>query len=497
MKRSETGVKDLHDWINVKRLYKQGIKIKQIAQRMNMSKNTVKKLLNQDEAPKYNRRITRTKIDQYKDKIKNWYLEEGFIGTRIYEELRKTDYTGGINPIYRYLRQLEYEKRQVPLKATSRFETPTGEQAQFDWSSYQIVVGNEIKKIICFTMILSYSRKKAIVFSLLEDSNAIYEAIQELYKDLGGVTLELIIDNPKSLVIENLKNAEPKFNIDALHLATHIGTELNPCVPSRAQTKGKIEKPYQYIDEHFIKGNSFRNMTELNKSGKEFMQNWNEKTHGTTKKIPNRAYEEERKYLLPLPAKRFIKMELERRKVSLDSLISVQGKKYSVPVQYVGKEVQFRIVYGYKIEIYDMSMRLIRDYDISDCTNLITCIDEDYAPLISKAPKSIPEVKRQFRTAFKNGEQFLDASARILSQPVYHAREVLKLRELYTTESLDKILSYCIENSIYEIDEIKEVLKTKYIEIVLDGSPAVTKILSKEKNFARDLSYYEAGGGQN
>ena len=490
-------MKDLHDWITVKRLFRQGVKIKQIAAQLEMSKNTVKDLLKKDEKPKYERRVTKTKVDPYKDSIKTWYLEDGFIGTRIYEELKKIGYIGGINPVYRYLRQLEDERRAFPLKATSRFETPAGEQAQFDWSPYQVVVSNEIRKVVCFTMILSFSRKKAMVFSLLEDSNAIYEAIQELYEDLGGVTLELVIDNPKSLVIENIRNAEPKFNIDALHLATHLGTELNPCVPSRAQTKGKIEKPYQYIDEHFIKGNTFHSMTELNKAGKEFIENWNNKTHGTTKRIPNRAYEEEQKHLLPLPAKRFMKAELERRKVSLDSLISVQSKKYSVPVKYVGKEVQFRIVYGYKIEIYDMSMQLIRDYDISNCANLITCIDEDYAPLVNKAPKSIPEVKRQFKTEFKNGERFLEMSARILSQPIYHAREVLKLRELYTTESLDKILFYCIENDIYEIDGIKEVLKTKYIDIVLDGNPAVAEIHSKGKTFARDLSYYETGGGQN
>jgi transposase len=162
MKRSETGVKDLHDWINVKRLYKQGVKIKQIAVRLNMSKNTVKNLLKKAEAPKYERRAAKTKVDPYKDKIKEWHLEDSFIGTRIYEELQKIGYTGGINPVYRYLRQLEDEKRQFPLNATSRFETPAGEQAQFDWSPYQMVIGNEIRKVICFTMILSNSRRKAI-----------------------------------------------------------------------------------------------------------------------------------------------------------------------------------------------------------------------------------------------------------------------------------------------------------------------------------------------
>ena len=482
----------MHDWIKVKRQFKKGVKIKQIAKQMKMSKNMVKRLLNLDEEPKY-QRVSKTKIDPYKDKIKEWYLEDGFIGTRIHEELRKIGYTGGINPIYRYLRQLKGEKTKISSKATIRFETPAGEQAQFDWSPYKMVISNEIRKVICFTMILSYSRKKAMVFSLLEDSDSIYEAIQELFCDLGGVTEELLIDNPKSLVIENLRDAE----INALHLATHLGTELNPCVPSRAQTKGKIEKPYQYIEEHFIKGNSFENMMELNNADKIFMQNWNGKTHGTTKRIPDLAHEEEKQSLLPLPSKKFMKSGLTKRDVSLDYLVNVDGKKYSVPVEYVDKEVQFRIVYGYKIELYNMAGQFIKDYDTTDCANLITRIDEDYAPLMNNAPKSIPEVKRQFKAIFKNGEHFLEGSAKTASHTPYHAREILKLRELYTVESLDKILAYCVKKGIYEIEQIKEVLKTKYIDIVLDENPAVVESGSKEKTFARDLSYYEARGGQN
>jgi len=57
-------VKDLHDWISVKRLFKQGVEIKQIATQMKMSRNTVKRLLNRPEAPVYKRRV-KTKVDPH------------------------------------------------------------------------------------------------------------------------------------------------------------------------------------------------------------------------------------------------------------------------------------------------------------------------------------------------------------------------------------------------------------------------------------------------
>mgnify|MGYP000721380240 CR=1 FL=1 len=88
-------------------------------------------------------------------------------------------------------------------KLLVRHESPPGDQAQFDWSPYNVPVDGVITTVYCFSMILSASRKKAVCFSLKADAAAIYEAIQELFEDLGGVTQELLIDNPTALVIEN------------------------------------------------------------------------------------------------------------------------------------------------------------------------------------------------------------------------------------------------------------------------------------------------------
>jgi transposase len=495
----DNGVKDVHDWIAVKRLSKNGAKIKQIARQLKMSKNTVKKLLKQENEPQYQRRNYSTKIDRYKDQIATWYLssEYDYIGTRIIRELQKIGYQGSEGPVYRYLRTLKEEKQTVSLKATVRFETPLGDQAQFDWSPYKIVINNEIKEVYCFTMILASSRMKSMVFSLSMDSDAIYEAIQELFSDLGGITKELLIDNPKALVIENKADSAPKFNFDALRLATHLGTELNPCNPYRARTKGKIEKPYQYIEEQFIKGNSFSSMTELNAAGKTFIHEWCQQVHGTTKRIPVEFQQEELPHLIPLPKKKFFRQGLTKRKVSLDSLVSIDAKKYSVPVKYVGKEVQYRVVYGYKVEIYDLKMDLIATHEVQEEANGVAKLEEHYSAIAGKLPKSLPEVKRQFTATFTNGEAYLSQASKVLDQTGYHARQILKLKELYCVESLDKVLGYCVKNGHYRIDDIKEVLRDKYIELVLkDTLEAAACAETMDNSLIRDLSYYE-GGGQN
>ena len=72
--------------------------------------------------------------------------------------------------------------------------------------------------------VLAAARKKV-------DATSIYEAIQELFYDLGGVTLELLIDNSKALVAENNPKSEReiRYNLHALIMAKYLGTQLNVC----------------------------------------------------------------------------------------------------------------------------------------------------------------------------------------------------------------------------------------------------------------------------
>lgn len=494
-------MKDVQDWISVNRLHKKGVKIKRIAKELDMSKNTVKRLLRLGDEPKYQRELYVTKIDEYKNKIKEWFLnpEYDFIGTRIFRELRALGYDGSIGPIYRYLNTLEEEKRKISSKATVRFETPMGDQAQFDWSPYKLVIDDILRDVYCFTMILSASRKKAVTFSLSSDGEAIYEAIQELFEELGGVTRELVIDNPKALVLKHERDSEPEYNLNALRLATHLGTELNACNPYRARTKGKIEKPYQYVEEQFIKGNSYRSMVELNVAAKVFFSEWNKLVHGTTKRIPDEMFKEEIYHLLPLPGKRFIHNPLVKRKVSLDSFVSIDGKKYSVPVEFVDKHIQLRIVYGYKIEIYNDKLEIVHIHEINDKSNEPVRCEEHYKTISQSSPKSIPEIKRQLKTIFQNGEKYLEAASKSLQQPSYHARQILKLRDLYTVESIDKILEYCINNNLHSIGDIKKTFKEKYIEIIVNTTSsmeesALIRSSLDSDSLIRDISYYEGGG---
>ncbi len=270
-------MKSLEDWAAVQRVYRQTKSIRATSRTLHISRNTVKRLLKMNDAPKYSRTSYPSKLDAFKEQIIEWRCEPFcYNGTRIFRELKARGYTGSIGPVYYYLKKVDEDINHISKKATTRHESPPGDQAQFDWTEYNVMVAGRVRKVYCFSLILAASRKKAVCFSLKCDADAIYMAIQELFSEVGGVTLELLIDNPKALVLENdpKSEAEVKYNPHALMLAKHLGTELNACPCYWPRKKGKIERPFQYIEEQFIKGNQFSSMEDLNRRGKEFVNAW-------------------------------------------------------------------------------------------------------------------------------------------------------------------------------------------------------------------------------
>ncbi|MCQ2510878.1 MAG: IS21 family transposase [Lachnospiraceae bacterium] len=484
---------ELEDWAAVQRVYKQTKSKRETARVLGISRNTVKSLLEKTEAPTYNRTVYKSKIDDFKEQIIEWRCKPyEFNGTRIFRELKKRGYTGSIGPVYYYLKKINEDiGDRISSKATCRHESPPGDQAQFDWSEYQIPVGGVERTVYCFSMILAASRKKAVCFSLKSDAPAIYEAIQELFEELGGVTLELLIDNPKALVIENNPKTEDeiRYNPHALLLARHLGTELNACPCYWPRKKGKIEKPFTYIEEQFVKGNSFSSMEELNKCGKKFVKEWCDEKHTTTKRVPNLHYEqEERAALLPLPEKRYRMKELESRIISADCYISIGGNKYSVPSKYATKTMKFRIVYGFRIEIYDKKENPVLTWEVSMKKHDTQKKDEHYADITPKISTSIPQIRRDFTEWYTNGLKYLEAADKKFDQPTHHARKIMLLEDLYDRDILDCFIGYAVEHGQMDITSFKGLLKDYNAGKL--SLPGLTTVTEKEESLANDKGQY-------
>ncbi|PKM52967.1 MAG: hypothetical protein CVV00_14715, partial [Firmicutes bacterium HGW-Firmicutes-5] len=300
--------------------------------------------------------------------------------------------------------------------------------------------------------------------------------------DLGGVTLELLIDNPKALVITNNPKTEDevRYNPHALMMAKHLGTELNACPCYWPRKKGKVERPFNYIEEQFIKGNTFSGMDELNRRGKAFIDEWCEEKHTTTRRIPNHHYLLEEKQLLqPLPKFHYSTSKMQKRIVSPDSFVSINSNKYSVPVKYVGRTLLIRIIYGFRIELFDTKENLIMRFEASD-----------------RKYDVVAQIRRDFTRRFGNGLKYLEAAGRKFDQPSHYARKIMELQELYDDQILNFFIGIAVDEDKMDIQSFRALLRDynsrqRPVIIKPPESDEQTGFQNDDSLLTRDCSYYE------
>lgn len=206
----------------VKALEVQGESIKKIARKLKLSKNTVRKYLRSPEPPQFKAREYERLLDPYEETIKEM-LGKKYIGTRIYNELIQIGYRGSLSSVHRYIAD-KREAEQIKAKATMRVETGPGRQMQYDWKQWHLPVEGKSVKIYLHEVVLSYSRKKYYVSSLSITSQDVIRAIAGAIDYFGGFAEELVIDNPKQMVITHRNNGVVCYNDDFLKFCGLYGS---------------------------------------------------------------------------------------------------------------------------------------------------------------------------------------------------------------------------------------------------------------------------------
>jgi len=152
------------------------------------------------------------------------------------------------------------------------------------------------------------------------------------------------IDNLKAAILQ-ANFYEPIYQRLYESFAQHYGFRPHPCRVRKPNDKGKVEAGIKYVKNNFFVGRRFKDAKEVERKLRNWMNNTcNQRVHGTTRKIPREVFElEERQKLNPLPPQEFSMLKVGTRKVYHDCHIYVDYNYYSVPFEYVGKEVEVEV----------------------------------------------------------------------------------------------------------------------------------------------------------
>lgn len=450
----------MEEWTTIRYLNAQGKSIRAIAQELGVARNTVRQALRAEQKPSYTRpKRANPKLEPFAAEIERMYFEQRFIGSRILREVRALGYRGGKTALYSYLEALK--AAQPDPRLSVRFETAPGQQAQFDWSPYAICVGGHSVKVIIYCLTLSYSRRKHYWPSLDETANSIYEAIEVSLRHYGGAPKELLVDNARALV----KNANPacfEWNEQFLGLCGHYSIRPVACQPGRPRTKGKVERPFFYLEQHFIKGSEWPSFDAFAQQLEAFTQEELDRmVHSTTKEAPIERFEQERGVLTPLPVHSFVGGQQELRKVSWDCLISWGGSRYSVPWRYAGKQVWVRTSQGRSLIVLAHNGEEVARHTLTEQKGLTTIDGAHYEGLRQGLPKTKALLTETFLDRFPGHGWFVEGVfAQHKPNGVAHLRAILALAEIYSREALLVTFSQSKEYNSYSHSFIRGLLES-------------------------------------
>jgi len=286
-------------------------------------------------------------------------------GAAIYQDLvEHHGYSGSYDAVKRLARKLRGDEPKV----SCRFETEPGQEAQVDYGEGALTRDprtGKYRRPRLFVMTLSNSRH-AFRKSVWKSSTEIWCKLhEEAFAYFGGAPRTLRLDNLKEGVLKP-DIYDPQLNLLYAKMLEHHGVVALPCRPYAPDLKGKVESAVGYTQKTALKGRRFESLDEQN----SFLAHWNERwaatrIHGTMKRQVRTMFEEERPFLLPLPATRFEYYRICERTVHFDGYIEVDSAYYSAPPRCVGRKVVVHVGRLWLRILDQTTHELLREFPIA------------------------------------------------------------------------------------------------------------------------------------
>jgi transposase len=269
-------------------------------------------------------------------------LDLGLSAKRICQDLR-SEHGFGVSyySVRRFVRRLG-RTRALPFR---RLECPPGEEAQIDFGKGAPIVdaAGKRRRPHVLRVVLCHSRKGYSEAVYRQTSEAFIRCLENAFCAFGGAPRRLVSDNLRAAVTK-ADWFDPELNPKVRSFCQHYGVVLLPTRPYTPRHKGKVERGVDFVQDNALKGRTFASLEEENR----FLCDWERsvadtRVHGTTRQQVSKLFTEvERPALQALPAERFPFFHEGQRSVHRDAHVEVDKAYYSVPPEYLARQVWVR-----------------------------------------------------------------------------------------------------------------------------------------------------------
>jgi len=332
-----------------------GKSIKEIARALNISRNTVRKVLRSGEtAFVYEREIQpRPKLGRWGEDLDRLLASnaaktgrERLTLIRVFEDLRGRGYEGGYDAVRRYARRWSKGHAAATADAYVPLSFAPGEAYQFDWSHEIVLLSGVTVTVKVAHVRLCHSRMLFVRAYPRETQEMVFDAHDRAFAFFRGTCTRGIYDNMKTAVETVFIGKDRLYNRRFLQMCSHYLVDPVACTPASGWEKGQVENQVGLVRERFFTPRlRFRNYEELNAWLLDQCVAY-AKAHRHpefTERTVWEVFEEERPKLVRY-AGRFDGFHALPASVSKTCLVRFDNNKYSVRASAVGRPVE---IYAY------------------------------------------------------------------------------------------------------------------------------------------------------
>lgn len=359
-------------------LYRNNIPKKEIARRLGISKNTVKSYINEYEksttmlsqetdkakiaiiqeqlCSKPSRKSYVKKKTIFNNDIEKRFLElihideerdkelgpnkQHLTASLLHRTLISEGFIIGETTIRNEFRKYKQKNKECFIKQFYEY----GERAEYDFHQIKVIIAGNLTIMHQATISLP---KSNIVFGKLytnEKMDAFIDSLVSFFEFCNGVTKTVVFDNMRNAVKKFIYRNEKEYTDELIKISNYYGFIIKTTNPRKGNEKGHVENSGKTTRRDFFslhyKFESLEDLilyydNECNKRNQEFIDEFNN----------------EKKYLLKLPIRKYEIGRLVKCHVNSYSLVSIEGNFYSVPDKYIDKIV-IANVYIEHINIY-------------------------------------------------------------------------------------------------------------------------------------------------
>ena len=333
----------MEDWAEIRRLRRaEGLPIKVIARTLEISKNTVKSALADDEPPKYERPPRGSIVDEVEPRIRELLqVYPRMPATVIAERI-------GWQRSIRVLSSRVAELRPVylPPDPASRTAYVAGEIAQCDlwFPDVEIPVGfgqtRTATRLPVLTMISAYSRWLLAMLLPSRRAEDLFAGWWELISGLGSVPRVLVWDGEGA--IGRWRGGRVELTRECQAFRGVLATKVIVCRPADPEAKGLIERSHDYLERSFLPGRTFASPADFNTQMTDWLAVANTRTRRVLGCAPADRITADRAAMLALPPVAPAVGWCSSLRLPRDHYIRLDSNDYSVHPSAVGRRILVR-----------------------------------------------------------------------------------------------------------------------------------------------------------